>query len=377
MKLTNKKRKLKPWMTAGILTSIKRRDVLYKKYSAHRRQCAKHNLPENPELRRRFVSYRNWVNRLVKTQRESYYEHELKNSPSPKKSWAIINELTQRKIKNNHKISELIVNNRKITDKTEIANVLNEYFINVASNLATNKRLKLPNLEKVDQTINSFAEISEREVLLYINSLKSQSSTGPDGISAKTLKICKEHIVHPLCYIFNLCLQNGSIPDRLKVAYVTPVFKAGSKTDTNNYRPISNISQLAKLLEKCIKSRLNSYLDRINFFSKNQFGFQANKSTEDAVFHLTKNIIENFESHLKSIAIFLDLRKAFDTVNHAILIQKLENIGLIGPCIRLFKNYLTNRIQLTKNDDVKSHPMHILLGVPQGTVLGPILLIFS
>lgn len=158
-----------------------------------------------------------------------------------------------------------------------------------------------------------------------------------------------------------------------KYAIVTPIFKGGDPLDMSNYRPISLISNIAKLFEKCIKQKLVKYLEANNIIFDKQYGFRSGKSTQDAIFCLTSSILQNFNSNKKSLAVFLDIAKAFDTVSHAKLLNKLENIGVRGAPLALFRNYISNRKQKVKIGNILSDPQPITTGVPQGTTLGPIL----
>lgn len=151
------------------------------------------------------------------------------------------------------------------------------------------------------------------------------------------------------------------------------MFKSGDRLDIQNYRPVSLISNLAKIFEKIIKNRLYSYLKKYNIISNCQYGFQEGLSTEDAISNLTKRIYSSLDSKQPSIAVFLDLAKAFDTVDFNILHSCLQNIGIRGNSLKLFKNYLNERKQFVQIKDVKSSPRKVICGVPQGTVLGPIL----
>lgn len=164
--------------------------------------------------------------------------------------------------------------------------------------------------------------VDEAETLLLINSLKTNTASGHDCISSITLKTVNTLIVKPLTHIFNLCIQQGIFPDSLKKAIVIPIHKGGITTDLNNYRPISLTTQISKLLEKCIKNRLIKFLKKYNLISKHQFGFQESLGTDDAIYEITSLIYKNFDDSNKTIAIFLDLMKAFDTVKHDILLHK-------------------------------------------------------
>jgi retron-type reverse transcriptase len=156
---------------------------------------------------------------------------------------------------------------------------------------------------------------------------------------------------------------------------VIPIYKGKEKTNLENYRPISLLTHLSKILEKCIKVRLMGYLENNNLISQNQFGFRSNLSTNDAIYALTSHLYTSLDNNEKVLAVFLDLAKAFDTVDHNLLLYRLEEIGVRGVTLSLFKSYLSNREQLVKISNCFSEKKVIDYGVPQGTVLGPLLFI--
>lgn len=170
-----------------------------------------------------------------------------------------------------------------------------------------------------------------------------------------------------------MSFKSSQVPHQWKDSIVTPIYKSGNVKEANNYRPISVISNFAKVFEQCIKSRLISFLNMHNILSKRQFGFRKNISTETAILDLFKTTILNLNQNKKCLAVFLDLAKAFDTVSHEILLEKLEKVGVRGMVLELFKNYLKNRTQRVKIGTCLSESSWIAMGVPQGTVLGPIL----
>ena len=159
----------------------------------------------------------------------------------------------------------------------------------------------------------------------------------------------------------------------LKLAIVTPIFKADENNKFKNYRPISVLSCFSKLLEKLMYNRLISFIDKNQILSKHQYGFRKNRSTELAIIELVEKITKGIDGGKYTMGIFLDLSKAFDTINHGILIKKLEYYGIRGNCLEWFKNYLENRKQIVKYNNVKSNEMIIKSGVPQGSILGPLL----
>ncbi len=170
-----------------------------------------------------------------------------------------------------------------------------------------------------------------------------------------------------LTYTVNLSLKHSIFTDHLKKAKVIPVYKAGNRCDINNYRPVSILSAFSKIYEKIIANRLINYLEKNNLLIKNQHGFRASHSTESAVLHFVNNVYKYLEEKYYVFGVFLDLSKAFDSLNHKILLDKLQHIGIRGLPLQLFSSYLQNISQYVF--------LNITKGVPQGSVLGPILFI--
>ena len=174
--------------------------------------------------------------------------------------------------------------------------------------------------------------------------------------------------------MFNQCLLEGEFPKCLKIAEVIPIFKKGSATNVSNYRPISLLSQFDKIFEKIIYNRIIDFIEKYNLLSDHQFGFRQNSSTIHAVTYIYDNLIKNVDKDLYSCCIFLDLSKAFDTVDHHILLCKLKNyFGIQGKSLNLIKSYLTNRRQYTKISNNFSDELETNCEVPQGSCLGPLL----
>ena len=188
--------------------------------------------------------------------------------------------------------------------------------------------------------------------------------------------IIKENSIllsQPICIIFNNIVTQGLYPDHLKIACITALFKSGDKLNPNNYRPISSLSTLNKIFEKLLYARLSNYFEQNDLFVDNQYGFRKNKSTSDAVNDFLNNAYESINDKKFLGAVFLDLSKAFDTVPHDILLRKLEHYGVRGVALRLFESYLSNRKQFVAADGVQSSTLNVTIGVPQGSVLGPLL----
>ena len=178
----------------------------------------------------------------------------------------------------------------------------------------------------------------------------------------------------PLLKIFNSSLRKGIFPDALKCAKVKPIFKSGDMSEVGNYRPISVLPFFSKILEKIMYNRVYSYLTKHKLLFNKQFGFQVNNSTEHALLELSDGIMRSFENGETTLGVFIDLSKAFDTVNHAILLEKLKHYGVSGIYLNWFKSYLSQRKQcIFNNESIISDYLEILCGVPQGSILGPLL----
>lgn len=209
------------------------------------------------------------------------------------------------------------------------------------------------------------------EIHGIIANLDNDSAAGNDGIKALPLKYVSNIISPILSHLINRMLETGEFPDELKVAKVTPIYKGGGQVEINNYRPISVLPVFSKVFESIINDRLTSFFRK--YQTPAQYGFQKHKSTEMALIHIKEKIVENIENKLMTLGLFLDLKKAFDTVQHHILIKKLEMYGIRGVALNLMKNYLTNRYQYVSINNVSSIKMKIQYGVPQGSILGPLL----
>jgi len=180
-------------------------------------------------------------------------------------------------------------------------------------------------------------------------------------------------LIEPLRYIFNLSLTSSVVPDKFKLAKVVPIYKKGETTKTQNYRPISLLSIFNKILEKLVHRRLTNFLNKKEVLYKFQFGFRKHYSTSLALLEVLDNCYNSLDAGNKIVGLFLDLQKAFDTVDHAILLSKLQFYGIRGLMFEWLKNYLSDRKQYTVVNKVSSNIGHITCGVPQGSVLGPLL----
>jgi len=364
--ITRKKKKLKPWITYGLIKSIETRDKLKKKLSRDK---------ENQQLRERYKQYRNSLTELIKAVKTDYYKQKILDAGnSTGKIWKTINEITNNNPKSVDLSNIAISYNDEIyLDETKKCNALNDYYITMAEKLSPTNKNKSATLNKNVSNSLFLAPVVESEIKSFITSLKNNSSPGPDNVSALALKQNSSSLLKPLAHIINCIFRTGAVPPEFKDSVVTPIYKSDDKTLPQNYRPISVINHIAKIFEKALKSRLVDFLNKNSILSSNQYGFREGLCTGDAIYSLLNEVYNSINNKNKTLAIFIDLCKAFDMVNHTILINKLEKLGMRGVVLELFKNYLFNRTQRVKINSHVSGSMLVKRGVPQGTVLGPIL----
>ena len=271
-------------------------------------------------------------------------------------------------------------NNKIISDTHEITNKFNHFFINIGPKLVDsihgppNMDFKKYLTKKFNHTFK-FHSISCNDVEKIIDKLKSKSSTGYDEMSTKLLKILKTVLISPITTIINQSFKNGIFPALLKIAKVIPLFKADNDTLFTNYRPISLLPSISKIFEKAMALQIMEYFKINKLFYPNQYGFREDHSTELASLELVDNILNEFENKNCPLSTFLDLSKAFDTLNHDILLHKLNYYGFENKSSDLILSYLTNRLQYVDINGTKSEQLSIKTGVPQGSILGPLLFI--
>ena len=221
----------------------------------------------------------------------------------------------------------------------------------------------------------NFKDITADDIFKCIDDLSTNKSSGLDDIKTSLLKLASPHICSSLSYICNLSLTSSEFPNDWKKAKVTPIYKSGNHCNLENYRPISILSVVSKILEKCVHNQLYYYLTSCNILSNCQSGFRANHSTSTALLDFQDYILNNMDKGIVTGVIFLDLKKAFDTVNHNILLSKLKHYGINGKVLKWFKSYLSQRSQTVSIGSEFSDFKNIDIGVPQGSILGPLLFI--
>ena len=280
---------------------------------------------------------------------------------------------------NNQQVKEVKVNDISIGNSNEISNTFNEHFATIGPKLAC----EIPSTsDEVSTYLNnfpvnfnkfSFRPTTSSIVFTHLNRLSKTKSTGLDNISAQLIRECADIISGPLCDLFNKSLKCGIFPDDWKCARVIPLFKQGDSSDLNNYRPISVISVVAKVFERIVYDQLYNFLSTEGIISDKQSGFRSLHSTVSALLEATDSWAFNIDRGYVNAVVFLDLKKAFDTVDHEILLTKMNRYGIQGTSLDWFKSYLTNRAQRCSVNGCLSDFTTLKCGVPQGTILGPLL----
>ena len=366
-----------PWLTNGMRNSIRKCKQMYKKTLD--KNCTN-------ELYLKYTTYRKTLNKIKRLSKNNYYREncmEYRNNTS--KLWKLINNKIKKSNDKSGIIDCIKDGKLELTDGKKIADNFANYFATVGGKFAGNiKKAKQSITEYLKVMTNStkscyFSPTDETEVSNLINDMLNERSSGYDDVSNSLLKQLKDSICAPLTIIFNLSIKHGVFPSKMKLADVVPLFKSKERYLTNNYRPISLLITSSKLLEKLIYKRTYAHLNNNGLIYENQYGFRANHSCTDAISQLAGDIIKNNSMGKFTLSLFLDLSKAFDTLNHQTLLKKLEIYGVRGTCFDWYKSYLENRelrvkcISETAGKLVLSSKYAITYGTPQGSCLGPLL----
>lgn len=359
----------KPWFTKGILKSIRKKDVLYK-ISLKR-----------PSTIPKYKLFKNKLTQTIRAAKKLYYQNLfLDIKYDLKKTWNVIKSIISNGNIKNDAPKEILIDGTSVTDPIVMANKFNEYFVNIGKNLAG----KIPNCEGnigkyVLENLNASSMMIEptdpNEIINIIKGFSNNKAAGYDDVLTRIIKTVSYSLATPLVSLFNLSFETGIFPDQLKIAKVIPLFKSDDKRMINNYRPISILPVFSKIIEKLMHRRLKNFLDKNNVLTSSQFGFRRGHSTELAIINMIDKVTEAVDKKIECVGVFLDLSKAFDTIDHDILLQKLNLLGVRGVVNNWFGSYLSNRQQFVEISHKRSTLMRISCGVPQGSILGPLLFI--
>ena len=370
-KLTKRDLKLrnKPWINSRIQKMMHLRDNILKRL--RRKPDATQSLL--------YKKFRNRVAIELKASKANYFHNYFEeNSKNMKLLWIGIKSIIS--IKNSHvnvlnKLKD--ANGNLATDSATMATISNNFFVNVADGVT--KRIPRSPKSPLDylngENPNSFfiTPAAPYEMSDIIDVLKTGKSLGPNSIPIKLLKILSPHISSPLSQIINESFLSGIFPAKMQHAKVIPLFKKGCPLTVSNYRPISLLSVFSKISEKLMYKRLYNFLEVRKILYNLQFGFRASHSTNHALISLTESIKNTLDNKRFGCGIFIDLQKAFDTVNHQILLNKLKHYGVRGTALAWFSSYLSNRCQHVSVNGHNSSNLNVTCGVLQGSVLGPLL----
>ena len=355
------------WVTEELLSSIKRRDYLKKIASRSKNEDDWVN----------FKQQRNFVINLKNRLKKQYFQNVIdENKDDSKKLWKTLNSLIPNDKKSNTTPHFITNEGKEITDKKQIAEAFNKFFSTVGSKLAAAFTFSETShiSPKSIQDEFFFHSVSLSTVSKIISGLDNGKATGLDGICVKSLKAGSPILAYYLTHIYNLSLRTGVVPKCWKRKRVTPIFKKGDADDVSNYRPISILPIPMKVFEKIVHFQVSEFLEKNNIISEFQSGFRNKHSTDTAVSCVADYVLGEVAKKNYVGAVLVDLKKAFDTVDHVILLKKLFCYGIRDVPFDWFESYLNDREQCSMVDDCKSSFMFEgKYGVPQGSVLGPLL----
>ena len=353
-----------PWLTNSIRMHIRKRNRKHKRAKLTNRQ-------------EHWSAFRQQRNKVIAEIRKAKKEfpkktaRKLEGEITPKKWWAVVNTLLRG---NSSKcdIPFILEGHLMISDDKEKAELFNDYFI---SQTRLDDSCPTPLLAK--KTISNLTEIvlTEQEVIEAMQSLKPSKSAGIDEIHNRILKECAHSLCYPLCQLFNKSLHIGTYPELWKLANVVPIYKNGERHDKKNYRPISLLSCIGKLMERCVSKHILQYLIKNNIVTTLQSGFKPGDSTVNQMIDIYHTIASAIDNGKEVRSVFCDISKAFDRVWHQGLLSKLHSIGIRGKLLLWLQSYLQHRKQRVFIHGKTSQFKELSAGVPQGSVLGPLLFI--
>lgn len=366
----------KKWVTKGIKNTSKN----------YRALCIQmKNSSNDADLKAYYQNYKKIYRKVIKCAKKLSLKSEVESAKNMSKTvWNIINRNMGKKKVNAENIALLPEGQNNICkDPTTIANIFNEHYCSIA------QKLQGPNVGQGTMPQNRvpfsmfLTPVTREDITAAISNLKNKKCSGYDDICDEIVKKCSLPIMEPLLHIVQSSFSDGVYPKTLKISKVIPLYKKGEATDVQNFRPVANISVFAKIIEFIMDKKVREYFYKFNLFSESQFGFLKGLSTSDAIVNFIHTIYEALEERSYVAGIFFDMSKAFDLVNHDILLDKLEAHGVRGNVLAWFKSYLSDRVQfieISYNDGKETKKYYssllaIICGVIQGSILGPLLFI--
>ena len=347
-RVPNKKKKLqnKPWITKGLLKSIEAKNRLYRK------MCRTKDPLKREELVNKVKTYKKYILHSTRKSKANHFNNFFQeNKLNLFKNWKGIRKIINITTKGSKEINCIQIGNKTINNPIKIANNFNNHFTSTAEkiddNLVKFKFCYFKYLSNPNEYSFFIKPTNAEEVLGEITKLKNNKSIGPCSIPLKFLKLFKTTLSEPISLIANICFSTGTCPSTLKIANVIPIYKKEDHTLCNNYHPISLLSNISKIIEKLVHMRLTKFLNKYGILYEKQFRLRNNHSTTHALLEITEKIKQACDTGQFARGVFLDLQKAFDTVNHTILLEKLTHYGIRGVANKWFHSFLEDRKQFT------------------------------
>lgn len=375
VKFNKYKHKKSAWISNGLLHSIRTRDNLYRRWKSKDQNSLDYLI-----LKGSFEFYSEYTNKAIKQAKILYYQKEFEKFKGDiKRTWKTINTILNRNRKVNNFPSHIICKSGKLENLQDIVNEFNDYFCNIGQELAK----KIPSskqnysvfLKKQITSSFSFNTVDSDTIKKVLNGFKPKTSKGTDGISMKLLKSISQIIIEPLRILVNQSIMTSTFPSELKLAKILPLIKTPNNFNIDNFRPISLLPSISKIIEKCVFLQIYEYFERYKLLYDSQYGYRKNHSTETACLELVDKLFQQLDEGKSPFCVFIDLSKAFDTIDHKILLTKLKYYGLDNKAVNWFQSYLSGRKQYVEIEGHKSSVKDINTGVPQGSTLGPLLFI--
>lgn len=359
-----KNRPLKPWITPHILRCIKIRNNL-------KRLCDKY--PDIVTLSQKYKQYRNKLKEIIRQAEDAYINKSVGCTKNPREAWQVLNN----DIRGRHrkKIMPTVLRENNETGR-EALNKCNLYFAEIGKKLAeSNGAISYDEIcmYATNTKLSQFAAPDASKIKVIIDHLENGKAPGWDGLRAETLKQNACFYAKMLEHLVKLIFTSGQYPDELKKAAVVLIHKAGSPEDVSNYRPISLLSVLNKIVEEILVVQLKEHLERNSLLVEHQYGFRTGRGTQQAICSLQTCIQETLENNEHSLVVFLDYSRAFDTIPRKRLLAKLASMGVEDKALELISSYLHQRTQCIKVDHGTSDEIAVDYGVPQGGTIAPIL----
>ena len=368
-------------MTKGILRSLNRQKSLYLEHLTHKTDVSTN----------KYKTYRNHLKKIIRSSKQTYFLNKCKAfKQDSRKLWQLINNTLNKKPIKNVGIESLKIDNIPRYDAKSITTEFCTHFAQVGKTYAnklppptTPKDVYIKKIERLEHSL-FLTPTYKIEINNLIRDLPIKTSSGHDNISNTLLKAISQSILEPLEIIFNRSLSEGYFPSKMKNADVIPLYKTKQHDESNNYRPISLLLTISKILEKIIYKRTYQFLEETDQIYKSQYGFRSSHSCENAIQELVSEIIKGKQDNLYMLALFLDLSKVFDSLEHTVLLEKLERYSIRGVSLEWYKSYLKNRsirvkCKVTSTGMTEySDYQNIEFGTQQGSCLGPLIfLIFT